>query len=350
MICKFCHKTIEDDSVYCRFCGRKCADSWHRHANGTGTVYKRGNTYTVRIREYANGKHVDRTKGGFKTKKEAYQYADTLMKKNDNRIGFKDLWERYKESEKYKSLADSRKQQREIAYKKLKPLESCKDVRLIEYGQLQDMISDRTHYVAKDMKMVLSNMFEYAMKYKYCETNPAALLDLPPLHEKERQIFSDEELEMIWNSTDPFRDYVLIMCYTGLRPIELRMMERKDIDLERRFVTAGRKTELSKASRIAFPEVILPLMERFVKPDGTKCTFERHFKSFMDSLGIEGKTPYSCRHTFVTNLSKITDSIAVLKSAARHTNYQTTLRYTHINTDEVSAVVNKLSTLTSKMP
>ena len=350
MICKFCRKEIEDDSVFCRFCGRKCSESRHKRANGTGSVYKRGNSYTIRIREFANGKTVDRTKGGFKTKKEAFLYAETLMKRNDNKIGFKDLWERYKESEKYKQLADSRKQQREIAYKKLKSLESVKDVRLIEYGQLQDMISDKTHYVAKDMKMVLSNLFEFAMKYKYAETNPAALLDLPPLHEKERQIFSDEELQKIWNAEDPFRDYVLIMCYTGLRPIELRMMTRSDIDLERRFVTAGRKTELSKVSRIAFPDVILPLMERFEQPDGTKCTFERHFKSFMDSLGISGKTPYSCRHTFVTNMSKLTDSIAVLKSAARHTNYQTTLRYTHLNYEEVSAVVNRLSTMASKMP
>ena len=350
MNCKFCRKTIEDDSVYCRFCGRKCSESWHRHANGTGTVYKRGNTYTVRIREFANGKHIDRTKGGFRTKKEAYQYADTLMRRNDHKIGFVELWEKYKDSEKFKKLSPAKQNQRDIAYRKLKSLESVKDVRTIEYGQLQDLISDKTHYVAKDMKQVLSSMFDLGMRYKLCETNPAALLELPQLHEKERQIFTDNELAKIWKSENPFKDYVLIMCYTGLRPIELRMMEKKDINLEKRYVTAGRKTELGKASRIAFPDAILPMMERFETPNGTKVTFEKHFRDFLASLGITGKTPYCCRHTFVTNLSKVTDSIAILKSAARHTDYQTTLRYTHLNTDEVASVVNKLSTLSLKTP
>ena len=350
MICKFCRKEIEDDSVYCRFCGRKCAESRHKRANGTGTVYKRGNAYTIRIREFANGKRIDRSKGGFKTKIEAYQYADTLLKKNDTKISFLDLWEKYKDSEKFKKLSDQKQVQRDIAYRKLKPLESVKDVRTIEYGQLQDMISDKTHYVAKDMKQVLSAMFDLGMKYKYCETNPAQLLELPQLHEKEKQIFTDDELDRIWKSTNPFRDYVLIMCYTGLRPIELRMMTKDDINLEKRYVTAGRKTELSKVSRIAFPDAILPMMERFETPKGTKVTFEKHFRDLMESLGISGKTPYCCRHTFITNLSKITDSIAILKSAARHTDYQTTLRYTHLNSDEVSAVVNKLSSGAPQTP
>ena len=343
MNCKFCHKDIEDDSVYCRFCGRKTSESWHRHANGTGTVYKRGNTYTVRIREYANGKHVDRTKGGFKTKKEAYQYVDTLMKKNDHKIGFAALWDMLEQSERYKKLSDQKRKQWRIAYKKLKCLESVKDVREIEYGQLQELVNGEKYYPARDIKTLMSAMFEMGMKYKYCETNPAALLDLPPLHEKERQVFSDEELAKIWKSDDPFKDYVLIMSYTGLRPIELRTMDKKDINLEGRYVTSGRKTELGKSSRIAFPDAILPLMERFERPDCSEQTFIERFKRFTESLGIYGKTPYSCRHTFVTNLSKVTDSIAILKSAARHTNYKTTLRYTHINTDEVSAVVNKLS-------
>ena len=69
MICKFCRKEIEDDSVYCRFCGRKCAESRHKRANGTGTVYKRGNAYTIRIREFANGKRIDRSKGGLDRKR-----------------------------------------------------------------------------------------------------------------------------------------------------------------------------------------------------------------------------------------------------------------------------------------
>lgn len=350
MKCKFCRKEIEDDSVFCRFCGRKCSESRHKRANGTGSVYKRGNSYTIRIREFANGKTVDRTKGGFATKKEAFQYAETLRARKDTRIGFVALWELLQDTEKFKSRSEQKQKAWNIAYRKMSKFEKVEDVREIEYADMQELIKGERPYAARDIKAALSAMFELGMKYKYCETNPAKLLDLPPIHEKEKQTFSDEELARIWNSVDPFRDYVLIMCYTGLRPIELRMMTKQDINLEGRYVTAGRKTELSKMSRIAFPDIILPLMENFEQPQGTEYDFIHRFERFMKAVGISGKTPYCCRHTFITNLSKITDSIAILKSAARHTDYHTTLRYTHLNNEEVSAVVNRLSSNAPKTP
>ena len=350
MICKFCRKTIEDDSIYCRFCGRKCSESRHKRANGTGSVYKRGNSYTIRIREFANGKTVDRTKGGFKTRKEAFEYAETLRKRHDTRISFTGLWEMLQDSEKYKRLSDQKRKAWNIAYRKLTRFETVGDVRQIEYADMQEIVRKEKPYAARDIKAVLSAMFDLGQKYRYCETNPAKLLDLPQIHAKEKETFSDEELNRIWNSVDPFREYVLIMCYTGMRPIELRTMTKEDINLEGRYVTAGRKTELSKVSRIAFPDVILPLMESFEPPQGTEYDFIHRFERFMRSLGLSGKTPYCCRHTFITNLSKVTDSIAILKSAARHTDYQTTLRYTHLNNEEVSAVVNRLSSNAPKMP
>ena len=81
MECVKCKKEIEDDSVFCRFCGKKQItqkDKTNRsRPNGTGTVYKRGKTWTASyvhgyiIQEDGTTKTVRSTKGGFRTKKEA---------------------------------------------------------------------------------------------------------------------------------------------------------------------------------------------------------------------------------------------------------------------------------------
>ena len=60
--------------------------------NGTGTAFKRGDTYTARIvvgwKIGGDPPHklpVYKSKGGFKTKKEAHNYCSSLMDENRDR-------------------------------------------------------------------------------------------------------------------------------------------------------------------------------------------------------------------------------------------------------------------------
>ena len=65
MICKKCKKQIEEDSIYCRFCGKKQIESEkprkrQKRPDGSGTVYKlsgnRSKPYYARVS--INGKNV----------------------------------------------------------------------------------------------------------------------------------------------------------------------------------------------------------------------------------------------------------------------------------------------------
>ena len=78
MICNKCNKVIPDDSVFCAYCGKKLVREQpvRRRANGTGTVFKRGSTWSARVTTgwiYEDGKKVQKysQKGGFRTKTEA---------------------------------------------------------------------------------------------------------------------------------------------------------------------------------------------------------------------------------------------------------------------------------------
>lgn len=88
MICKKCKKDVPDGR-YCIACGADQSASKktrpRTRPNGTGTAYKRGSTWTAQVtvgikRDPDTGRvqQVRRTKGGFKTKREALEFCQQL--------------------------------------------------------------------------------------------------------------------------------------------------------------------------------------------------------------------------------------------------------------------------------
>ncbi len=347
MNCVFCKKEIAEGSAFCNWCGKKQVRDFHRKQNGSGTVYKRGNTYTVKVVKYGNGLKREITKGGFKTKKEAYEYAvtlrDELNLKRTEAISFCDLWEKLKTTERYQKLSEDKKDTWKYAYQKCAPLYQCTDVRELRFENFQKLVEGLTYYPARDVKTVLTAMMRLAQKYDQVDKNYGELMELPKKNEKEKEVFTDLELKKIFDSADPFKGYIIIMCYCGLRPIEMLNLKPEDIHIMERYMYGGRKTELGKESKIAIPETAVPYLTDFVPWTAGKNGFYDRFHQFLVQEGIRDMTPGCCRHTFVTRLSQVSDNVATIQKAARHTRYQTTLGYTHMKIDDVLAEVNKLS-------
>ena len=348
MNCLYCKKKIPDNSQYCCFCGRKQNRDHHRLPNGSGTVYKRGQTYTVMVR-YWNGEYrASISKGGFKTKREAMSYVPELMKRTTmhrtEKISFCELWERVKETERYKNLSEDKKKAWNYAYAKCLALYGCKDFRELRYEHLQKCLDGLSYYPARDVKIVLSAMYQLAEKYELCDKNYAAMLELPKnVTQNEKEVFSDEEIRLLWQCMDPFCNYILIMIYCGLRPVEMRKLRAENVLLDKRLLTGGQKTEYAKKNYIVIPEIAVPLFEKFVPWQYGKSGFEKRFQSCLKHAGIIRElSPGCCRHTFVTKLTEVEDSAAMIQKAVRHTKYQTTLNYTHIPVDDVRKTVNKL--------
>lgn len=352
MICNFCHKDIPEESVFCLFCGKKQerVPRARKRGNGTGTVYKRGNTWQAEACRYVGDQRLRAYKGGFRTKKEALAYLEHLSQETNitrtKSISFVDLWKKVQETERYKELSYNKKITWSTAYKRCSELQKAADFREVRYEQMQACVTGLTFYPARDVKILLNAMSTLALKCDWADKNYAELIELPALEKGEKVVLSDEELKKIWACTDPFRDYVLIMCYLGLRPIELRKLRKEDIHLEERYTMGGQKTELGKESPIAIPEVMVPIMGNFVPITCCERDFLRNFYSCIEAAGIANDdhhiSPVCCRHTYVTRLSRTGASVAVLQKAARHTKYQTTAGYTHMDISDVLDAVNKL--------
>jgi integrase len=142
------------------------------------------------------------------------------------------------------------------------------DVSEIKTKDIQAIIdSDPAGYYAKhDVKVLCNVMFKYAMEHDYITKNYTSFVRLPPIPKSKKDSFNEKELTAIWtdyNAGNQFTGYILLMTYTGMRFGELQAIKKTDIDLERRVIIGGIKTEAGKDREIPLCKKIMPIVQIF---------------------------------------------------------------------------------------
>lgn len=362
--CKRCGTFLAEGSIFCHICGAKQTASERKkrtRPNGTGTAYKRGHTWTA---EYVYGwkvedgnikKRLRRTKGGFKTKREALDYIQTLKNgKIKATPTLESYWQTFSASELLKKSKD-----KILAYKKaherLMPI-MTKDITTISIGDIQDIINreTKTYYPARDIKNLISKLYTLAMGEQVVQINLSKFLVLPDLNEEETMPFEEHHIKKLWeafSNGDTFTGYILLMMYTGMMPGELRELRYDMIDWEnQQIIGAGKKTKVRKQSSIVLADKILIVLEALCTATDNNLLagvsenkFYSQYYSALERNGLPRLTPYSCRHTAGTNLALSGATMAVTQQIMRHAKITTTQRYIHL-TDATSMIdaVNRL--------
>ena len=365
MECIKCKQPLQDDFLYCPYCGKKQitqkTKTSRSRPNGTGTVYKRGKTWTASyvhgyvIQEDGKLKTVRSTKGGFRTKKEAMEYLPSLQNAPERKVpNLLELWEIYKQSKKYLKLSDSRKEKYDIAWKKLDSLWFFKIDKLTTFD-LQNAVDSNadTYYTARDLKNLLSKLYQTAMPDEFVKTNLSEYIELPDLNAKEQQPFRSEEIQKLWadyTAGNWWTGYILLMVYTGMMPGELLDARKEHIDWEgRQIVGAGKKTAKRRETPIVLADFILPVLANLCEhTEGEKLiriNKDRFYETYYASLeraGCRRLTPYSCRHTAATTLALENIPPSVIQQIMRHAKFSTTEKYIHIDVEPMRQAINML--------
>ena len=361
MICRFCHKEAVD-APYCCFCGKPqiIQRTQRKRGNGQGTAIKRGKTWTAFRAGYQfvddEGLHrVRPSKGGFATKKEALEWAATTTETLGKSPKLIELWEEYKKHDLPK-LSANRQTAYKIARNKLEPL-MARQLHTITLKELQSTIDDAcsSYYTARDCKTVMKALYKKAMSDNNSPVvkNVAEFIVLPKLDEAEATPFTNEELKKLWDlfdSNDYFVPYILLMCYTGMMPVELLSCKKDMVDTTKREIFGcGAKTKTRKGTAIAYPDILRPVVDAIMKKDGDKLihinkdAFYAEFYSCLERAGVEKHVPYSCRHTFGTEAVKLGVHPAVIQKMLRHSTQKTQERYTHLSSKEVHDALEGIS-------
>lgn len=148
------------------------------------------------------------------------------------------------------------------------------------------------------------------------------------------------------------RDVSTILIDCGLRPEECHRLKWENIRDGAIEIFTGKR----KASRRRIPASarVLSILEMrrtasvsdWVFPTGTQSghmeagTLKKQHGKALTSGGVPTFVPYDLRHTCLTRWAKVMDPFT-LKKLAGHTDLNTTMRYVHLNDEDVRAAMEK---------
>lgn len=308
----------------------------------------------VGYRDAEHTKPIRRTKSGFPTKAAALAYIPTLKReKRKEKVTLATLYSTWSTSAMLK-LSESQQQKMGYAKNRLEDIWNI-DITQLTIEDLQEMVNKKTktYYPARDMKVLLSHLYERACAQQNVQTNLAKYIVLPTLEEGEQIPFNPDEINAFWkdySNGNLFTGYILLMVYSGMMPGELFDCKIDMIDFEKQTIFGcGKKTKKRRSTPIIVADVILPVLAQLVAsaPDSRliSCNEDAFYKKYWETVkrcGVRELPPYSCRHTTATVLADIENNITVIQEIMRHSKFTTTQRYIHKSTAPMLNAVNKI--------
>lgn len=339
-----------------------------RNPNRFGTCYKlsgkRRKPFIARAyMGKKDGKPIYKTIGYFRTKSEGQQ-ALLNYKYNPYNIDVKhmtltEVFEKFKE-EKESEVKDFNMSYG-IQFRKLEPLHhfEFKDIKAYMF---QNVLNDLSKQYSKGyvvaVKTCIKQLVHYAIKLEIIEHDYSVVLKAKGKEQKEQSVFTVDEVSKIISSMGKVKNVesIVFMLFTGCRPSEMLNVRLENIDLEHNIIHSfGVKTKTSKNKRVPIPDILKEyIVDRvenghyylFPTVNGYRnpyASYINEYKQMLQTIGIEYKTPKSCRHFFatVTNNENINDKTR--QAILGHSDVRTTNDfYTHIEDKKINDEYEKI--------
>jgi integrase len=307
---------------------------------------------------FENGKRKTRSKSGFKTKKEALEYLPMLRDKMpsvDANIKFSKLYEQWYAAHSPK-VEKTTMNCYAAAYKYFQIVHNW-EFSLIKSAHLQKCIDECPNgkRTKQNMKALGTLLYKYAIQNDISDKNYAEFLYVGNDAQQEREPFTANEMQKLFDSVpkNPDARYILCLCYLGFRPEEFLKIRQKDFDRENMTLCSGSKTEAGK-NRIVpispkIAQYVLELSEGkdyIFSPSGEKISQkifrEKIFYPALENAKIRRLTPYSCRHTFATLMKNVQAPTTDKQKLIGHANFEMTAHYTHTDIESLRNIIDKL--------
>lgn len=291
-----------------------------RLENGSGTITKlsgnRTRPYIVQSQVLWDGSKYKRVILGY-----AKSYVEGMKILTNHKISekpatFKNLFKIYFDNLK---VCPSRLRLLTRIYEiDLKELHN-QDITTVIFDELQNIIDKiQSKTSATNAKIMLTNVYNIALKKEYVKKNVAELLDIKQSYNsyQTKRVLTTEEIKNICEKSDLTNKILKIMLYTGCRVNEVCSLTGKPILYEDNvpYVITGSKTVSGKNR-------VVPLHPAII--DDVKDITEYKHKISTNSISvlISAKyvfTSHCCRVTFISKLQELEVTPSKIKRIVGH--------------------------------
>lgn len=314
---------------------------------------KRRNPYRVQIHVgwTDEGKPIRKTVGYAKTRAEGRQmlaeYHDKPFDTDMNNVTFKYLYDKWFEYKKTTGIVESSLRKYTFVRKHYNPIENKPFIEITR-TDLQEIVQNSNS--KSDYQDRIRNL--YHQMYEFAQGNNIKVgSDISkfvnidkPIASTLHQPFTDAEIAILWANRNEIIDLVLINIYTGLRPTEFFKISEIHDDY---FIT-GSKTEAGRNRVVPLNNKIKEIFRNIIKSDilseiANEDVLYHREKKELRKLGLGSHSPYDCRHTFATLMSRAKADDHCIKLIMGHRIDDITKRvYTHKVIEDLIMEVNKI--------
>ena len=344
--------------------------------NGKGTIYKlsgkRANPWVARVLvgyEFKDDKKVAKYKsiGYAPTKVQAHEMLEEYLASpydlSARDLTFKDVYEKWSEK-KYPTISKKNVVGYKACFKALEPLHNIR-FRDIKYLNLQDVIdaSDKNYPTLRKIKILLGQIYDFAIKCEWCDTNYGKLIDIKKYSDRnpnkyDHTSLTSEEMKTLWeNSHNRYVQVILMLVYSGARISSFLNLKKEDVHLDEDYIYLKDTKNPSSMRSVPIAKEVKPFYEEWLKYSTCEylvCTREgkhllyRNYKddywhNLFDAMGMKRHLPHDTRHTCTTLMERANINDVHQKRILGHKSNDITKDvYTHLTIKQLLDDINKI--------
>ena len=343
-----------------------------RLPNGMGGIYemkdkKRRNPWRVRVTvgwDEATKKQIVHNVGYFRTRAEALK---ALVEYNANPYDltndttFAEIYDKWSD-EKFDTISHSNAKAYQASYACCAAIHKMKFVE-IRANHLQAVVdkSDKNYPTLRKLKVLFSQLYQYAMKNDLCEKDYSQYVDIAKHKERKQEKhvpFTPAEISKLWDNVER-NDYVstiLMLLYSGVRIGELLDLKKENVHIaERYFEVVQSKTDAG-IRPVPIADKVLPFFEKWMQNDSeylipnnksghmVYSTFIRYYwEPLMKEMQMK-HIPHDTRHTTISMLAKQNVNQTLIKRIVGHSGAMSLTEkvYTHTDIEQLIEAINTI--------